>query len=461
MAIMSGFLATVLVVSALASAAPKDYHEGIWSGDGLILTLEKKGAGYGGRLFRDGRDLAIRGAVEDGVFYGEASDVDARRSWLIERAGEQIRFTIDSKVHVLSRFGPATGGSTGPAPELKPQARPAPAARITPAAGADRLVFNRVSIDDTGGWVGGSAGTMLAPAGWKTEARVQWFLHPTMPGRIVFNSVSPDGRSRIRMYPNQTYFMGPMIVSMREYYGNLVQQPAGSARAVIRTVVLPALHPRVRCAEAGAESLEGFARAIAAMNQHPASTSDADAVRLRVQCEPGMVEDLFAVYSQQRAGPAVYWQAQYLISVTSDAAGIDRASAMVAPMLRSLRVSLPWFNRMLQISEGFQQLQAQNIQLAGRQSQIIQQTSDHISANRRATYENMSRANERSMAKFSEHIRGVETWRNHHGEEVSVPSGYNRGWQADNGTVVLTDNPNLNPNTDPQLKGSNWHPMQR
>lgn len=447
--------ALLLFGFAGAAAAPADFYAGIWSGEGLILTINKDGAQYGGRLFWQGRDIEIKGGIEDGVFYGEALAIGKRYSWLIERAGEQIRFTIDSRPVLLSRTG-------------APQPRPAAPASPGPPMATGRQVFDRVTIDDTGGWIGGSAGTMLAPAGWKTEARVEWFLHPTMPGRVVFSSVSANGRDRIRMYPNRTYFMGPMMVRMREgvdeYYGNVYQRPLGSARAVVTSILLPALRPQSRCTETESTRLPGFAAAVAGMNRHPSSTSDADAVRVRFQCEVGgrrTVEDLFAVYSIQNAGPASYWQAQYLISVTSDAAGIDRATAMVAPMLHSLRINMPWFNKLQQISDGFQQLVMQNIQLAARQSQIIRSVSEHVSENRRATYENMTRSNERSMAKFSEHIRGVELWHNHHGEAVSVPSGYSSGWQSDNGRVVLSDNPNLNPNTDPQLKDSNWHPMQR
>ena len=102
-----------------------------------------------------------------------------------------------------------------------------------------------------------------------------------------------------------------------------------------------------------------------------------------------------------------------------------------------------------------------NVELARRQSQIIREVNDAVTASRRAAYEASSRAMDRSMARFSEYIRGTDTWQNHHGEAVALPSGYDQAWQSDSGAILVSNTPNLDPNTDAATRGSTWHAMGR
>lgn len=64
---------------------------------------------------------------------------------------------------------------------------------------------------------------------------------------------------------------------------------------------------------------------------------------------------------------------------------------------------------------------------------------------------------DRIHLRFSQYIRGVETYRAPDGHPIELPSGYNNAWTNNLGEYILSNSPNFNPNV--QLKG-NWHQLQ-
>lgn len=333
---------------------------------------------------------------------------------------------------------------------------------------SDTLVLRRVPISDKNGWIGGYAGSLLAPAKWQVQANVEWYYHPTMPGRIVFQTASPDGRDRIKMYPHLTFFYGPTVVPMQEgrsnYYGNIYLRPIGNATSLIEQIVLPWIYPDLPYQIIGAEPLPAYAKTVSDMNSGPGVRSHADSRRVRIRYQQDgrqVTEDVTSVYAVQQVGPVAYWQAQFVMTAASDARHIDAVNRIHAAMINSIQIDLQWFNKYLQICESFQRLAASNVQLAANQSRIISQLSDYVTENRRQVYENIQKSFERVNRNFSQSIRGVETWQNSHGESFELPSGYNQGWQSDDGTILVTSNPNFNPGTDPAHKNKNWHKLEK
>lgn len=462
-------LATAMVVCLAGPLrAAADPFAGTWSDGAMTLVLDRSGLGYEGRLGWEGRTWPLTCEMEDGVFYGDVVGDGVRYSYLLEPDGpDRVRFTVNSTVHTLSRvrMAGAVSAVTPAAIESENAAVPAAANRPSAAGLHGRVLLEARPVGDTGGWAGGRAGSMLVPEGWTCESGIRWVLHPTMPARVVFRATSPDGRHEIELHPHMTFVQGPMVVAMTELYGNTVARPVGSALELLRTVVLPRVRAGVRWREEGHEPMPGIARVIAQMNEHPMARSTAEGIRLQIAYRDAdgaeRVERHFAVYAVQAVGPVTYWQGLYLVTARSDRAGIDEAARLVPVMMGSLRFEARWFNRMQQISDAFQELAMANIELARRQSQIIRELNDVVTESRRAAYESATRAMDRAMAGFSEHIRGTDTWQNHHGEPVTLPSGYDHAWQSDNGSVLVSTNPNLNPNTDPATSGANWHPMRR
>lgn len=441
---------------------------GTWTDGAITLVVERSGDTFSGQLTWRGRTCPLTCTIEEGVFFGEVVAESVRYSYLLEPDGtDRVRLTVDARTHVLTRVvtgregRAAVSGGVGPAPDAAPTA----AREAASPTDSSHVLYVTRPIDDTHGWVGGQAGSMLVPADWTHELGIQWFLHPTIPARVVFRARSPDGRHEIALHPHRTFVQGPMAVSMHEYYGNTVAAPIGSAAALIRSVVLPQLRAGVVWRDEGVEPMPDLARAVAQLNEHPMARSTADAARLQIAYfDAGgreRVERHFAVYAVQQVGPVTYWQGMFLVTVTSDRAGIDSATAHIPVMLGSIRMDERWFNRMQQISDAFQQLAMANVELARRQSQIIRDVNDAVTASRRAAYEATSRAMDRSMDRFSEYIRGTERWQNHHGEAVTLPSGYEHAWQSDNGSILVSNNPNLDPNTDAATRASNWHAMGR
>jgi hypothetical protein len=74
------------------------------------------------------------------------------------------------------------------------------------------------------------------------------------------------------------------------------------------------------------------------------------------------------------------------------------------------------------------------------------------------SYQNITNSREHSMEGRSQYMRGVQTFRNSAtGETVEPSNQYDRAWAGPDGTYLVTDSPNFNPNSS--LDG-HWTSLQ-
>jgi hypothetical protein len=92
-------------------------------------------------------------------------------------------------------------------------------------------------------------------------------------------------------------------------------------------------------------------------------------------------------------------------------------------------------------------------------SRIISQANDQINDMRRQAFENRQAAQDRVNAKFSEYIRGIETYRHpFENRRVELPSGYSNVWTNRSGEYILSNSPSYNPNVGSNIE---WQDMKR
>lgn len=128
-------------------------------------------------------------------------------------------------------------------------------------------------------------------------------------------------------------------------------------------------------------------------------------------------------------------------------------------IVSSSRINLQWFNAYLQVWEMWKANVMQSIQNAGNLSRYISGINNQITAMNREAWEQQQASHERISRRFSEYIRGVDTYQNPvTNQPVQLPGGYGRAWTNALGEYIVSGSSSYNPNIG---SSTNWQPLQR
>ncbi len=101
------------------------------------------------------------------------------------------------------------------------------------------------------------------------------------------------------------------------------------------------------------------------------------------------------------------------------------------------------------------------IEESKKRAAMIAQSNEDISRIRQSVWDNQQQSADRRAREFGELIKGVETWRDADAPGGSVElSQTNHAWRLNDGTYVMTDNPNFDPWRDLQVEGRKLEAVQ-
>jgi hypothetical protein len=358
---------------------------------------------------------------------------------------------------VISFMVPLTCG--GPLAQSVHAEEPQPSA---PTREAGMLRFEPLVVNDP--LFGQEAFRVLLPADWHGSGQVEWRFHPQYPAGIRVQAYNPAGVEAVWSYPLLPFVAGVLhLPPGGRYLGNEVRPYPGDISGYVRQYLLPRFRPDIRTYRV---------LAVEAMPEWARTSSVAEGVcSLRIPCQvqAGRVRIGYALNGQQVEEEFSvmldslyilglhYWGAEWATSVRAAAGRLDPVRRIQVTMVSSLRLNLSWYSRERQVASTFEQMLYQEQQAVMNISRILAQTNDHITATIRSSYENRQAVLDRVHARFSEYIRGVETYRSPDGQRIQLPSGYRQAWVNNRGEYLLSDNANFNPNV--QMKGE-WHALQ-
>jgi hypothetical protein len=127
-------------------------------------------------------------------------------------------------------------------------------------------------------------------------------------------------------------------------------------------------------------------------------------------------------------------------------------------MASSARLSLSWYNRERQAAATCEQIIKGEQATVMKISHIIAQANDEITETIRTTYEHRQAVLDGVNERFSEYIRGVQTYRGADGQRIQLPSGYRQAWVNNRGEYLMSDSATFNPNVE--LREGSWRPLQ-
>ncbi len=124
-------------------------------------------------------------------------------------------------------------------------------------------------------------------------------------------------------------------------------------------------------------------------------------------------------------------------------------------VLSTVRVDPAWQARVSQVQAN---IQASQLQGARDRSRIIAQSAEDTRRIMRDGYEARQKSEDRNSERWSDAMRGVQTFRNPGtGEDVKLSNEYAHAWASGNGEYVLSDTPGFNPG---QVLKGNWTELQ-
>jgi hypothetical protein len=313
--------------------------------------------------------------------------------------------------------------------------------------------------------LGQEAGRLLIPADWRGEAGVAWRFHPQYPAGIAVRAYNPAGVEAVFSYP-----MLPFVAGVRHlppggrYIGNEVGPYPGDVPGYVRFYLLPRFRQEVRNARVvAAEAMPDWAETSLGVQGARAagihSGAEAGRVRIAYTLQGQPVEEEFYVMLDSLFMIGLhYWGAEWATSVRAAPRHLDPVRRIQQVMVSSFRLDPAWYARERQVAAAFEQMIYREQEAVMNMSRIISQTNAHVTDVIRSSYESRQAAMDRVNARFSEYIRGVDTYRGPDGRPIELPSGYRQAWVNNRGEYVLSDNATFDPNV--QLRGD-WHPLRR
>ena len=346
------------------------------------------------------------------------------------------------------------------------------AARRPMPANTQRV--QRVQVIDANGFDRPTAAAYgLIPVGWRAQGGVQWGQQYSCTNGFNYNwsATSPDGLQSVAIMPmtrwdTNNYGAGSSLIgcprnsatSARQYLESIVAQSKVPARPID-------YRPR-----------PDLARAFSYLNtQTPSAMGE-----MRTWVDSG---DLLFAYQDQGRDMRGVMTVTIVFSLMRTA-GVNPGQTMdilsgasfpgfaaTAPngqlnlgMVEAIRQSfMPNPQWQAQISKHNAVIAQVGHDEVAKQSRILAETNDYVSALRSQVAANRASSEDRISRGRGDEIRGVQRFDdgNAPGGQVELSAYYNNAWRLNDGSYVLTDSPNFDPWRDLGLAGQRLDPSRQ
>lgn len=472
-----------------------------------MATVEPDGTGALYRRDEDGLNVVMSGSTppgENGFSRLEVRESGSQIEVLVN--GKSIgsmgsRGTGEGAVGIIAvgpgRFGftnyrqtpqPAVALSGG-GPEAAPasgaqRGRPAQAAA---AASADIVRLKRFDILDRQGFGEPvTAYSLLAPSDWRLEGGVEWTPNFRCYSELVATKArltSPDGRFAFEFFPNYAtdWWDDPTVRNMRMQALAMspracpIAPPHSSAEFVSRVFVpgfrrgANVVNAEQNAAVAEAAKAKVFEKEGDVIRANGMQV-DTDAARVRLAYDSGGAPtEEWVLATTQRSvipGPMVYRAAytQDVYGFRAPRGELDANERLFSAMVASIRIHPGWDRAVRQtIQEIIRTEAAGNRAALDRVRQSSRRLFDDWNASidqRGRDWRRTQESHDRVAEKWNLALRGTEKFVDSESNgSWEIESGYEHVWKTPLDELVLTNNPNFNPNE--AFNEGGWTQLER
>ena len=370
-----------------------------------------------------------------------------------------------------------------PAPSPSGAVAPSPAAPGAPKRAPSLLpVFRYHAVDDQQGFAY-ELYRMLVPKDWTFAGGIAWDFAKIPPeANLAFTVASPDGLSVIEKSGPMTFLWSQdqNMVYTYAQAGTPVMQPLGAVE-FLQNVYIP--RARSNCGElkvVETQPLPDLARhMLAAGNaqlnvfhqisppKSPVETR-ADSARVKVEYVWNgrrMAEDFTCTINYVIAYAASMYGSVAVINWVPQVESFRAPAEEMASKVRLFQVMLYsrvdnplWTVNNIRLAAVINREALRHQQAVFARLQQIRQTMTETSDIINQTMANRSAAQDRMFEKYSQALRGVDTYVDPvNNRNIDLPSGYGNVW-TNGSDYILSDSPGYNPNAG---SGGNWTQMNR
>ena len=296
------------------------------------------------------------------------------------------------------------------------------------------------------------AGTLYKPKGWKFDGGMKWY--PETYHQVCFEArvSDPNGPQQYEALPwcsciwlTQTIVPIPR---MSNYIGCLFLEPMTPAEVNEKLMVATTrkqYKPRVVKHYDMPEVAKFFSKALGG--------AEVKATRTRVEYKldgKTVEEDFYLVlgYSSSNilGSTCTVWGPVVPPFALRAARGeLDDATPRLLSIAHSGWLNPKWADEVGYVQSLFIKRMYKASADAVELSKRISANNDYILGIMRESRDYRNAVEDRAAKNFSDYIRGVQEYGGN-GSHYTLPSGYSYAWASGNGTVVLTNNANYNPN---------------
>ena len=339
--------------------------------------------------------------------------------------------------------------------------------------------------------------SVLIPVDWTFQGEVklaQRIGDPADLVKLVFRTTSPDGHLAIELLPswNWSWVDDPMMrqaiqnqSAMAAQLGRAPTQmmPPMTARDFLSKVAVPKLRPGAKLL--GIEPIPDLDPALQSqVKQAQALASQAglqtrlraDEARARIQLPAGKApaeEWITAVVithatamptltpgsGQMRQSATYQSSAESIYALRAPPGELPTHEKLFRTVISTVRVNPAWQARVTQVQAS---MSASNVQSAQDRSKIIAQSAEAQRRSIQGAYEAHQKAEDKSAERFSDAMRGLQTYRNPvTGEDVKLSNQYGHAWASGNGEYVMSDTPGFKPGDVLQGHWTELQPVKR
>jgi hypothetical protein len=392
-----------------------------------------------------------------------------------------LRKTLLGAVVALAAAS-ATG--TPPAPAAPPASSAAP--------GYLRMKLARV-VDPRGFEKPLTALTLLVPVDWTLEGEVAYDPKNACTAtlaRVAFRASSPDGRTAVELFPSAAWGWSDDTLT-RQF---LEQDRQAKARfgmkacevgppVAAKDYLVRRLLPRARSGarvlstDVDPEAARGAAEMVRQLEADAAQAGlqvrlRADTARVRVAWDRGglpeeewltgvafsrgmMAPTLDPMTGQMGQALSYVCGADFLYGLSAPAGSLEANERLFRAIVASVRVDPEWQARVQQVQAS---IQAAEIKGAADRSRIIARSAEETHQIVAGTYQRRQESLDRTSERWSQAMRGVETFRNPStGETVELSSRYGNAWTNGMNEYLLSDSPTFDPGT---VSRESWTRLQ-
>lgn len=319
----------------------------------------------------------------------------------------------------------------------------------TPPKG-QHVVFKRVPVRDPD--VNNIEGaTLLLPEGWNLEGGFVWMPLFSVQANLLVRASDPQTGAAVETLPLQ-FYVWPMQMAVpmqvgTNYLGSVLLPPPRNPVEFVENVYMQGPLQHLRGARL--DDVDDMPQLAAELARSHGSGRTVYVSRLRYSYQFGgraWEEEVYpTVVFEPADGVIAMWYGMGN-AMRAPAGELERMRPLLSVVVPSIRLTLDWSACLEQVRQMYRQNRANQMQRTRELGRMLTEYREEMRRAHQQVYEERMASQDRISFARREVIGGIETYVNpFDSHAVELPSGYSYHWASDDGTIISTDSPTLDP----------------